>query len=70
MRTHQIYLPERLRNRNTDQNERIEYYLETWPKLREKWSRSGAMKIAFDKKNPLGQWRDITQKVNRIELEI
>ena len=26
MRTYQIYLPERLRNRHIDQNERIEYY--------------------------------------------
>ncbi len=70
MRTHQTYLPKRLRSINTSKNERAEYYLKTWTMLYKKWSGSGVLNIVFDKKNPLGQWKNMIQELYGIKLTI
>ena len=70
MRTSQIYLPPHLRNVNTKPQERAGYYLSVWPYLRDKWSKIGALKIAFGKDRPLGQWRYIIQELYDIKLKL
>ncbi len=68
MRTSQTYLPKSLRDIRTPKKERAHYYLLTWPTLRKKWKRIGALEFAFDKNMPLGQWRNIVQDLYGIEL--
>ena len=68
MKTSQIYLPERLRKADNQMQERADYYLMTWPYLREKWQKSGALEIAFKADHPLGQWRNIVQHLYEIKL--
>jgi transposase len=70
MRSSQIYLPPQLRKAKTKPEERTSYYLTIWPYLREKWQRYGALKAAFDKNRPLGQWRSIVQDLYGIKLKI
>jgi hypothetical protein len=70
MRTSQIYLPYRLRKAETKLEERASYYLMTWPYLRGKWKKLGALKAAFSKDRPLGQWRRIVQELYDIELKL
>jgi len=70
MRSSQIYLPPQLRKAETKPQERASYYLTIWPYLREKWQRYGALKAAFDKNRPLGQWRSIVQDLYGIKLKI
>jgi transposase len=70
MRTSQIYLPTHLRNVKTKPQERANYYLSIWPFLREKWSKTGALKIAFKRDRPLGQWRYVIQELYGIKLEL
>jgi len=69
MRTSQIYLPQRLRNRNTEPKERANYYLMIWPKLRDKWSKLDALNAAFAKDRPLGKWRNMVQELYGITLK-
>jgi hypothetical protein len=68
MKTSQIYLPDRLRKNNVKPEERAGYYLMNWPYLREKWRNAGAIKTAFDQTNPLGQWRNMVQRIYDIKL--
>ena len=68
MKTSQIYLPDRLRKNNVKPEERAGYYLMNWPYLREKWRKAGAIKTAFDQTNPLGQWRNMVQRIYDIKL--
>lgn len=70
MRTSQVYMPQRLRNAKTKPEERAAYYLMNWPLLREKWNKAGALKIAFEKDRPLGQWRSMVQELYDIKLKL
>jgi len=70
MRTSQIYMPQRLRNREVKPEERAGYYLMTWPSLRKKWNEAGALEIAFEKERPLGQWRNMVQELYEIKLKL
>jgi hypothetical protein len=70
MRTSQTYLPKFLRYTGTSMKEREQYYLLTWPTFRKKWKKKGALEFAFDKENPLGQWRNVVQGLYGIELEL
>jgi transposase len=70
MRTSQIYMPERLRNTEVKPEERATYYLTIWPYLRGKWNKAGALKAAFGKDRPLGQWRCMVQELYGIKLKL
>ncbi|MBU1389237.1 MAG: transposase [Proteobacteria bacterium] len=70
MRTSQTYLPKNLRETRAPMTERAQYYITTWSTLRKKWEIKGALKFAFDKDRPLGQWRNIVQGIYGIELEL
>jgi hypothetical protein len=69
MKTSQVYLPPRLRKADTAPEERAGYYLTTWPFLRDKWKKTGAIEVAFAKDRPLGLWRQIVQKLYDITLK-
>ena len=70
MRNSIIYLPPALRGANVSTKERVEYYQIFWPYLLDKWKKYDAHKIAFAPENPLGQWRNMIQKLYNIELRI
>jgi hypothetical protein len=70
MRTSQVYLPQRLRNRNVEPKERASYYLMIWPKLRDKWIKLDALNAAFAKDRPLGRWRNMVQELYGITLKL
>jgi transposase len=70
MRTSQVYLPPRLRKTEATMEERAGYYLMTWPDLRDKWKKVGALEAAFAKDRPLGQWRHIIQELYEIKLKL
>ena len=70
MRTSQTYLPRHLRQPGVKLEERAGYYLMTWPYLREKWQKLGALEAAFAKDRPLGQWRDMVQDLYEIKLTL
>ena len=70
MRTSQIYLPQRLRKAEAKMEERAGYYLTTWPYLRGKWKKLGALNAAFAKDRPLGQWRQVVQELYDIKLKL
>jgi transposase len=70
MRTSQIYIPPQLRNKNTEPQDRVGYYLMSWPKLREKWDKLGALDAAFAQDRPLGQWRNMVQELYGIKLTL
>ncbi len=69
MRTSQIYLPPDLRRSNVKTGQRADDYLSIWPYLRDKWSKAGAIDMAFNKDKPLGQWRCIVQEIYGIKLK-
>lgn len=70
MKTSQTYLPKHLRNQGATKESRAEYYLKNWLKLHEKWRKHRALDIAFDKKNPLGLWRNMIQELYGIKLTL
>jgi hypothetical protein len=70
MRTSQIYIPPRLRKTDSTLEERAGYYLMSWPYLREKWKKYGALEAAFAKDRPLGLWRQIVQELYDIKLKL
>jgi transposase len=70
MRTSQIYMPQQLRNTKVKPEERAGYYLMTWPSLREKWNKAGALEAAFGKDRPLGRWRNMVQELYEIKLKL
>jgi hypothetical protein len=43
MRTSQVYLPANLRKQDSTLQQRAGYYLTSWPYLREKWKKLGAL---------------------------
>lgn len=70
MRTSQTYLLRHLRQPGVKLEERAGYYLMTWPYLREKWQKLGALEAAFAKDRPLGQWRNMVQELYDIKLAL
>ena len=70
MRTSQVYLPPDMRSTHLKPVRRADYYLAMWPYLRDKWSKANALKVAFAKDKPLGQWRDIVQEIYGIKLKM
>ncbi len=70
MRTSQIYLPSGLRKAQAQMDERADYYLMTWPYLRDKWQKLAALETAFKADHPLGQWRKIVQQFYGIKLTL
>lgn len=70
MRTSQIYLPNELRKAQAQLEQRADYYLMSWPYLREKWQKLEALEIAFNPDQPLGQWRKIVQQFYGIKLTL
>ena len=70
MRTSQVYIPQRLRNKQIEPEERAGYYLMIWPKFREKWKKLNALEFAFSKDCPLGQWRNMVQELYEIKLKL
>ena len=70
MRTSQVYLPPEMRSPHVKSGRRADYYLGMWPYLRDKWSKVNALKSAFSKDNPLGQWRNIVQDIYGIKLKM
>jgi transposase len=70
MRTSQTYLPSQLRKAQAQIQQRADYYVMTWPQLRDKWHKSGALETAFSPNQPLGQWRKIVQQFYGIKLTL
>ena len=70
MRTSQIYLPSQLRKNKAQIQQRADYYLMTWPYLRDKWQKLDALEAAFEADHPLGQWRKIVQQFYEIKLTL
>ena len=70
MRTSQVYLPPNLRRDDYTLEERAGYYLTSWPYLKEKWKKVGALEAAFAKDRPLGLWRQIVQELYDIKLKL
>ena len=70
MRTSQVYLPPHLRKDDHTLEERAGYYLMSWPYLREKWKKVGALEAAFANNRPLGLWRQIVQELYDIKLKL
>jgi len=70
MRTSQVYLPPDLRKDDCSIAERAGYYLMSWPYLKDKWKKVGALEVAFATNRPLGLWRQIVQQVYDIELKL
>jgi transposase len=70
MRTSRVYLPPRLRKPGMKPEERAGYYLMTWPYLRDKWQKLGALEAAFSEDRPLGRWRNMVQEFYKIKLTL
>jgi hypothetical protein len=68
MKTSQVYIPGRLRKSDTKPEERAGYYLMSWPYLRDKWRKAGALNVAFEQTRPLGPWRNMVQRIYDIKL--
>jgi transposase len=69
MRSGESYLPASLR-RHPQREELVAYYLKGWTRLRENWKAAGALEVAFDTANPLGQWRECIQELYQIDLPL
>jgi len=70
MRTSQVYLPPNLRKADSTRQQRASYYLMSWPYLKEKWKKVGALEAAFANNRPLGLWRQIAQQLYDIKLKL
>lgn len=70
MKTWQFYLPGHLRSDHADKKDRSHYYLSVWPYITGKWRRAGVLEKAFEKDQPMGQWRDVVQKLYQIKLDL
>jgi len=70
MHTSQVYLPPYLRSTHIEPERRADYYLSMWPYLKDKWSKIGAIDMAFEKDKPLGQWRYIVKELYGITLKL
>ena len=65
-----IYLPPELRSDAFNRESLFEYLRVFWPKLKTKWHGLKAVDAAFASNAPLGIWREMIQKVYRIELPL
>lgn len=70
MKTSQVYIPSRLRKKNVKPEERADYYLMSWPYWRDKWHKAGTLNAAFEATRPLGQWRNMVQRLYDIKLTL
>jgi transposase len=70
MRNSQVYLPPNLRKDDYTLQQRADYYLMSWPYLKEKWKKVGALEAAFANNRPLGLWRQIVQELYDIKLKL
>lgn len=70
MRTQMIYLPPELRSHRSSTEQRAEYIVQQWPKLRRKWERLGILNEAFAKGTFLHSWRELTQEAYDIDLPL
>ena len=70
MRNSQIYMPVELRKDDASMEDKAGYYLTLWPYLRGKWRKVDALDVAFANDRPLGQWRDMVQRLYDIELKL
>jgi len=70
MKTSQVYLPLNLRKSDVKPRERGDYYLSMWPLLKNKWAKQDALKVAFSKERPLGQWRHVVQEIYGVKLKL
>ena len=70
MRSSQIYMPKRLRAPGCPLEQRAFYYLDAWPKFREKWRKAGVLEEAFGKNRPLWRWRSVVQHLYDIRLKL
>ena len=69
MRTGEVYKPKALRDHASMEALRA-YYLELWPFVRTNWKKAGALEVAFQRDNPLGQWRECVEAVYQIQLPL
>lgn len=69
MRNCECYIPADLRE-SRDQDDLRIYYRQMWPKLIQTWKGSGALHVAFDPANLLGQWRECIQAIHDIKLPL
>jgi len=70
MRTSQIYIPNTLRRKGTNPEERAGYFLTLWPALRAKWAKVDALQAAFARNTPLARWRNMVQELYEIKLTL
>ncbi len=70
MRTSQVYLPPEFRRAKPTIEEKAAYYMMSWPYLRDKWKKVGALEEAFATNRPLGIWRQIIQHLYDIKLKL
>jgi transposase len=70
MRTAQVYIPPHLRKAGSKPEDRAGYYLMSWPYLRDKWHKCGALEAAFSHDRPLGRWRNMVQELYEIKLPL
>ena len=69
MQNCECYIPADLRETRDRDDLRI-YYQRMWPKLIQTWKGSGALHVAFDPANPLGQWRECIQAMYGVKLPL
>lgn len=69
MRNCECYIPADLRE-SRDRDDMRVYYQWMWPKLVQKWRCTGALHEAFNRSNPLGQWRECIQALHGIKLPL
>jgi len=70
MKTSQVYLPPHMRKAEVKPQARGSYYLSMWPYLKDKWAQKDALKAAFSKEQPLGQWRHAVQEIYGVKLKL
>jgi transposase len=70
MRTSQVYLPPHLFKDDCTSEQWANYYVMSWPYLRDKWKKVGAHEVAFAKDLPLGIWRQFVQGFYDIKLKL
>jgi hypothetical protein len=70
MRTSQVYLPPHLLKGDFTSEQWASYYLMSWPYLRDKWKKVGALEAAFAKDRPLGIWRQFVMGFYDIKLKL
>jgi transposase len=70
LRRQAVFLPAALYASDSRPEDRAAYYLQLWPKLREKWQPASLLRQAFAPETPLGQWRQMVQASYAISLPL